>query len=149
MGALVAAVNKTGENVVPSVATMLKELSHRGKDAHGIATLHSATTAKTIEKLAIQNWCSSIAVGHNLFRILPRDQPQPVQNHDFTVVFEGRLFPPEIVAPVFRWRDTSGTDRWTLHVAFGDGGQAMDVNVDAKRWTPSEDDWNEIKRRSV
>ncbi len=97
MGALVAAVNKMGENVVPRVATMLKELSHRGKDAHGIATPHSAATAQSIENLAIKNCCSSIVVGHNLSRILPRDKPQPVQSHDFAVVFDGRLFPfPEV-----------------------------------------------------
>ncbi|UCC58972.1 MAG: asparagine synthetase B [Candidatus Bathyarchaeum sp.] len=97
MGALVAAVNKAGENVVPRVATMLKELTHRGRDAHGIATPHSATAAQSIENLAIKNCSSSVALGHNLSRILPRDQPQPVQSHNFTVVFEGRLFPfPEL-----------------------------------------------------
>ena len=97
MGALVAAVNKTGENVVPRVASMLKELTHRGKDAHGIAAPRSATTARSIEELAIKNCCSSVALGHNLSRILPRDQPQPVQGRDFKFVFEGRLFPtPEL-----------------------------------------------------
>ncbi len=97
MGALVAAINKRGENVVPRVAVMLKELTHRGKDAHGIATPKTATTATSIENLVIQNCISSIAVGYNLSHILPRDQPQPVQSHDFKVVFEGRLFPfPEV-----------------------------------------------------
>jgi len=93
MGALVAAVNKKGENVVSTVVAMLRELKHRGNDCHGIATPSSATTATTIEELELKNCSSSIALGHNLSRILPRDQPQPVQGNGFTVVFEGRTFP--------------------------------------------------------
>ena len=93
MGALVAAVNKTGENAVPTVVAMLRELTHRGNNAHGISTPDLTTTAKTIEKLTIKDSSSSVALGHNLSRILPRDQPQPVQGDGFTVVFEGRLFP--------------------------------------------------------
>jgi len=72
---------------------MLRELKHRGNDCHGIATPSSATTATTIEELELKNCSSSIALGHNLSRILPWDQPQPVQGNGFTVVFEGRLFP--------------------------------------------------------
>jgi len=93
LGALVAAVNKKGENVVSTVVAMLRELKHRGNDCHGIATPSSATTATTIEELELKNCSSSIALGHNLSRILPRDQPQPVQGNGFTVVFEGRTFP--------------------------------------------------------
>lgn len=93
MGAIVAAVNKKGENAVPKVAAMLKELTHRGADAHGVATPNSAATAKSIEEIAIQNISSSVALGHNLSRILPRDQPQPVRGDGFALVFEGSLFP--------------------------------------------------------
>ena len=88
-----AAVNKSGGNVVPRVASMMKQLTHRGNDAHGIATPKSVTIARTIEELAIKDFSSSGAIGHNLSRILPRDQPQPVQGRDFKVIFEGRLFP--------------------------------------------------------
>jgi asparagine synthase (glutamine-hydrolysing) len=93
MGALVAAVNKKKENAVPTVVSMLRELRHRGNDGHGIATPASATTATTIEKLETNDYVSSIALGHNLFRILPWDKPQPIQGNGFTVVFEGRMFP--------------------------------------------------------
>jgi len=93
MGAIVAAVNKKGENTVPNVVAMLKELTHRGVDAHGVATPTSAVTAKSIEKIAIQNINSSVALGHNLSRILSKDRPQPIQGDGFTLVFEGRLFP--------------------------------------------------------
>jgi len=93
MGALVAAVNKTGENVVPTVVSMLRELKHRGNDGHGVATPHLAASAKTFEQLDVSNLSSSVALGHNLSCILPRDQPQPVQGDGFTVAFEGRTFP--------------------------------------------------------
>lgn len=91
MGALVAAVNKKGKNAVPTVITMLGELTHRGNNNHGIATPNSATTATTIKKL--EKLDSSIALGHNFSHILPRDEPQPVQASGFTFVFEGRMFP--------------------------------------------------------
>jgi asparagine synthase (glutamine-hydrolysing) len=93
MGALVAAVNRKGENVVPTVVSMLQELKHRGKDSHGIATPDTAITASSIEELATNNLNSTVALGHNLSHILPRDQPQPIQGDGFTVAFEGRLFP--------------------------------------------------------
>jgi len=93
MGAIAVAVNKKGENAVPKVVIMLKELTHRGVDAHGVATPTSAATAKSIEEIAIQNISSSVSLGHNLSRIFPRDQPQPVRGDGFTLVFEGRLFP--------------------------------------------------------
>lgn len=93
MGALVAAVNKAGENVVPTVVSMLRELKHRGNDGHGVATPDLVTSAKTFEQLCVNNLSSSVALGHNLSCILPRDQPQPVQGDGFTFVFEGRLFP--------------------------------------------------------
>jgi asparagine synthase (glutamine-hydrolysing) len=93
MGAIVAAVNKKGENAVPKVVAMLKELTHRGVDAHGIATPTLAVTAKSIEEIAVQKIGSSVALGHNLSRIPARDRPQPVQGDGFALVFEGRLFP--------------------------------------------------------
>jgi asparagine synthase (glutamine-hydrolysing) len=93
MGALVAAVNKKGENVLPTVVAMLRQLKHRGNSGHGVATPDLAKSAKTFEELNFKNLSSSVALGHNLSCILPRDQPQPVQGNGFTVVFEGRLFP--------------------------------------------------------
>jgi asparagine synthase (glutamine-hydrolysing) len=93
MGALVAAVNRKGESAVPMVVDMLRELTHRGKDCHGIATPDMAATAVTLEELELTNPVSNIALGHNLSHIMPRDHPQPIEGNGFTFVFEGRLFP--------------------------------------------------------
>ena len=93
MGAMAAVVNRKGENSVPTVVAMLKALTHRGIDAHGVATPDSAITAKSTEEIPIKKIRASIALGHNLSRVFSRDQPQPIQGDGFTLVFEGRLFP--------------------------------------------------------
>jgi asparagine synthase (glutamine-hydrolysing) len=100
MGAIAAAVNKKEKNAVNTVVAMLKELTHRGVDAHGVATPNSVTTTKLIEEIASKNISSSVALGHNLSRILQRDQPQPVRGDGFTLVFEGRLFPSPSLAEI-------------------------------------------------
>jgi asparagine synthase (glutamine-hydrolysing) len=93
MGALVAVVNKKGESAVPIVVDMLKELTHRGRDYHGISTPEMVATNFTLESLELINPVSNIALGHNLSRLMPRDHPQPIKGNGFTFVFEGRLFP--------------------------------------------------------
>lgn len=93
LGALVAALNKKGENVIPSVFSMLQELIHRGKNGHGISTPDYVVAASTLEKLEIKNIDSSIALGHNLSYNLSRDTAQPIQGNGFSFIFEGRMFP--------------------------------------------------------
>jgi len=93
LGAIVAVVNKRGENAVPSVVIVLKKLTHRGVDAHGVATPSTVTTAESIEGMKIENLSSPVALGHNFSCIFPRDHPQPVLGDDFAFVFEGHLFP--------------------------------------------------------
>ena len=94
MGAIAAAVSKKNENVVPKLVAMLRELTHRGTDAHGVATPNLVAVAKSIKELFDEEVKSSTALGHNLSRILTRDRSQPVQGEGFSLVFEGRLFPP-------------------------------------------------------
>jgi len=95
MGAIAAAVNKKGENVVPYVATILKELIHRGADAHGIATPNSVEMAKTLDNLSIEGAESDIALGYNFCARQPQGSPQPVLGRNFALIFEGRFFPPK------------------------------------------------------
>jgi len=102
MGALAAAVDRKGENAVPKAVAMLKELTHRGADAHGVATPNSVRIARSIEELSVGNINSSVALGHNLSRVVLRDRPQPVLGDDFALVFEGRMFPSPNVSEVDR-----------------------------------------------
>ncbi|NIR86033.1 asparagine synthetase B [Candidatus Bathyarchaeota archaeon] len=100
MGAMVTAVDRRGENAAPKVVAMLKELAHRGTDAHGVATPNSISIAKSIGELSVENMKSSVALGHNLSQVVLRDHPQPVLGDDFALVFEGRLFPSPNVSEV-------------------------------------------------
>ena len=92
MGALAAAVSKKKQNIIHLVVTMQQELEHRGNDGYGISTYNTIKTAHLLEKLNT-NIDSSVALGHNLSRILTKDRQQPVQGNDFTAVFEGRFYP--------------------------------------------------------
>ncbi|MEM2935724.1 MAG: asparagine synthase-related protein [Candidatus Bathyarchaeia archaeon] len=96
VGAVAAAVSKSGDNVVPRVIAMLNVLKHRGADFHGVATPNLVILAKFMEEMRVENVNSSVALGYNLSRILEKDCPQPVQGDGFTLVFEGRLFPPSV-----------------------------------------------------
>jgi len=59
------------------------------------------------------------------------------------------LFPPEIPAPTFRWQDGgSGSDTWLVTIRFQDGGERTNVLTRDMRWTPTDDQWETIKRRS-
>ncbi|MFB0501630.1 MAG: asparagine synthase-related protein, partial [Candidatus Bathyarchaeia archaeon] len=100
MGAMVTAVDRKGKNAVPKVVAMLKELTHRGADAHGVATPNSVRMARSIEDLPVENINSSVALGHNLSQVILRDRPQPVLGDDFALVFEGRLFPSSKMSEV-------------------------------------------------
>jgi len=94
LGAIAAAVKKRGENAVPTLFSMLKRLKHRGTDAHGEATPNVTRTANSIDQIPIKGMSSNVALGYNLSRILPEDRPQPVLGANFTLAFNGRLFPP-------------------------------------------------------
>jgi asparagine synthase (glutamine-hydrolysing) len=71
---------------------MQQELAHRGNDGYVISTYNTINTGHTLEKLDT-NMSSSVALGHNISHILPKDKQQPVQGNGFTVVFEGRFYP--------------------------------------------------------
>jgi tetratricopeptide (TPR) repeat protein len=63
---------------------------------------------------------------------------------------EGTLFPPDIVAPTFVWKDdTAGVHRWHVVVRDDAGAEILREAVDAPRWRPSKERWAEIKRRSA
>ena len=59
------------------------------------------------------------------------------------------LFPPEIVAPKFRWADANAeADTWLVTVEFQDDRQRMSTVTKSTDWTPSDEHWQEIKERS-
>jgi asparagine synthase (glutamine-hydrolysing) len=104
MGAIIAALNKYGENIVPSVITMLKELIHQGSDTHEIVTPNitiSAESIDTLDKLRMQsNMFSNIAIGHNTSRITSREGEKALMTKDYALVFEGRLYSSSTISGV-------------------------------------------------
>ncbi len=60
------------------------------------------------------------------------------------------LFPPEIVAPTFRWRDANpGCKAWVVRVEPGTGGSPLNVLIPVPQWTPSVQEWQALKKGSV
>ena len=87
---------------------------------------------------------------------------------------DGSLFPPEITAPTFLWRDSSNAASWSIDIAFTDGGAPLHAHsagecpptgeidaravaptnrppmpIDAHSWIPSPELWAAIKQRSA
>jgi len=60
----------------------------------------------------------------------------------------GAVFPPEIVAPTFRWQDaSSGADVWLVSFEFPDGGPPMGFFSRRTQWTPSTKQWEILNQR--
>jgi hypothetical protein len=58
----------------------------------------------------------------------------------------GTLFPPDIAAPTFKWRDTQSTvDKWQISVLFKDASANLHFTANSKLWTPTHDAWEKIK----
>jgi Flp pilus assembly protein TadD len=67
-----------------------------------------------------------------------------------TYPLEGTLFPPESVAPTFVWQDTTaGAGRWDVVVRDDIGGELLRASVTEPHWRPSEENWKQIKQRSI
>jgi len=60
------------------------------------------------------------------------------------------LFPPEIIAPVFRWKDDkSGSDTWLVTIRFRDDNGRLNFITHKQKWKPKAKDWEAIKIRSL
>jgi len=74
------------------------------------------------------------------------------QSHGgLTIVYplNGTLFPPEIIAPTLDWIDGNAeSDTWLVTVEFQDGAQGIRTLARSNEWTPSEEQWEEIKWHS-
>ena len=60
------------------------------------------------------------------------------------------VFPPEVIAPTFRWEDGNSTcDTWLITIAFADDQPRAGFLTHATEWTPRLRQWESIKRRSL
>jgi tetratricopeptide (TPR) repeat protein len=70
---------------------------------------------------------------------------------EITYPLDNTLFPPEIPAPTFTWRDeTAGVGQWQLLLRFeGGGDEVLRFPTREPSWRPSPEEWADIKRRST
>jgi tetratricopeptide (TPR) repeat protein len=61
---------------------------------------------------------------------------------------DGTIFPPELPAPTFRWADPAAS-AWVVGFTFDDGADPLAFDAFAAEWTPPDDAWEAIKRRSL
>ena len=60
------------------------------------------------------------------------------------------LFPPEIVPPTFHWEDgNSKSNMWLLSIEFQDNDAPMNIITYESEWTPEQQQWETIKKRSL
>ncbi|MFP3985397.1 MAG: asparagine synthase-related protein [Candidatus Bathyarchaeia archaeon] len=94
MGAMLGIVDKKGRDVSDTAFMMLDLMSHRGSEAFGVASPRRTVKRTALERLQKENMASHSVIGYNFAKISSRDRAQPIQSLDFSVVFDGRLFPP-------------------------------------------------------
>jgi len=59
------------------------------------------------------------------------------------------VFPPDIAAPTFRWKDgDSGSGAWRVAFRFSDGGDELTFRSPFPEWTVPDEAWETIQRRS-
>jgi Flp pilus assembly protein TadD len=84
-----------------------------------------------------------------LLRRAVAGQP-PVRPLTITYPFDNAIFPPEIVAPVFRWSEPESSEHeWLVTVRFDNSPVVFDHFVRTATWRPSPPEWDLMKRSSV
>ncbi len=59
------------------------------------------------------------------------------------------LFPPEMPASLFRWKESDArVDLWLVTIEFSDGKERINALVREPRWRPRTSVWTEVKKRS-
>ena len=93
MGALVAAVDKRGQNAPKIATTMLGTLTNRHIGRFGVASPTAVEIQKNLQDLNDQKLESQVAIGYGFSRILDQDKPQPLLLKDAAMAFGGRIWP--------------------------------------------------------
>ncbi|MBN2576377.1 MAG: tetratricopeptide repeat protein [Deltaproteobacteria bacterium] len=77
-------------------------------------------------------------------------QRHPLLPLTITYPFDNAVFPPEIVAPRFRWTDPQSTaHEWLVTVRFDRSNLQLESLVRTPVWKPSPRQWESMKKHSV
>ena len=83
-------------------------------------------------------------------RVTSSEQGKPQGRLTIEYPLDGALFPPDIAPPTFRWRESrERSDLWLGTIEFSDGGEPMRFRASSRQWTPADEQWEIIKRRSL
>lgn len=77
---------------------------------------------------------------------------EQVNYNDLAILYplNQTLFPPDIAAPIFRWKDdNSESDTWLVTISFQDNKPRMNFVTSKLQWMPKAKEWEIIKKRSV
>ncbi len=79
-------------------------------------------------------------------------EPQAAANDRLEIVYpaDGAVFPPDIIAPTFRWHAEDGAaGPWRTRLRDREGRDIAAGLTSEPSWRPSATEWEEAKRRSV
>lgn len=75
---------------------------------------------------------------------------EPAGQIEIQYPLDETLFPPDIVAPTFAWKDaTDGVAAWNVLLRFDGEETVLRYAATEPGWRPTEADWAEIKRKST
>jgi len=101
MGAVVAAMSKCDDDVVPLVIIMLKALIHRGTSSHEVITPSSVVSTKSFDELRKKSGIiSSVCVGRNVSKTKWRYESIRSKEDNYAIIFEGEVFPQHPTHPL-------------------------------------------------
>jgi tetratricopeptide (TPR) repeat protein len=73
----------------------------------------------------------------------------PLGGLGITYPLDQTLFPLDIAAPTFIWKDeTEGVAQWTVLLRFDEADELLRFPTVETSWRPTQEDWAEIKRRT-
>ncbi|MFB0557912.1 MAG: asparagine synthase-related protein [Candidatus Bathyarchaeia archaeon] len=89
MGHLAALLSKIGEDVSSTLLKMLQAASPKRGDAYGLASEEGVMISYSARRLRAHG---NPMLGYKLTKILPNDPPQPIAQHGYAMVFDGRTW---------------------------------------------------------
>ncbi|MBN2592944.1 MAG: tetratricopeptide repeat protein [Sedimentisphaerales bacterium] len=117
---------------------------------------------KTTIHLAIGTGILAAIVAAGIFVVRYKSDPEPddllarysdVSGYDNLTIqypLNETLFPPEIVPPTFRWKDSkSKSNMWLLSIKLQDSDAPMNIITRKSEWIPQQQQWETIKKRSL
>ena len=63
--------------------------------------------------------------------------------------FNNTIFPTDIAAPTFKWRDEVSVSKWRIELEFNDGKPPLIISSTKNQWQPESKAWIDIKQRSM